>query len=193
MASEKNTNSFDLNKIIVYLILGVLGTGQGFFLFQTPEKIKEDTKIHTKIEFRQNVDSLRKVIANEEFVKGVFDAGAMKYKQLDEREAEKYLTKVFMIADKGLANDSVWTYVQLPFLKWLILNKEKLEFLFKYNMLIPLEDKDTKELHFNWIDGIYPISEQRTMDDNIIRHWRDREDDKHTIQMISKIKDKHGI
>ena len=89
----------------------------------------------------------------------------MKYKQIDEREAEKYLTKVFMIADKGLANDSVWTYVQLPFLKWLILNKEKLKFLFKYNMLIPIEDKDTKELHFNWIDGIYPVSEQKTIDD----------------------------
>lgn len=186
---QKQDNIKFWMQVVVLPLLGLLLASEGWQYYKAPEKIQQDSKVHSKSHFNENVDSLRRLIANEKFVEGVFSAGAMKYKQIEEAEAEKYLFDVFKLADKGLANDSVWTNHQLPFLIWMMEHKEQLEFLFQYKLLTPIQDSETKQLHFNWIDGLYPITEKRSSNGSVVRRWRDRSDDQHSIQMISSIKD----
>ena len=189
MTDQKKNDSLEWGKLILPLLVTLLIGSEGWQYWKAPSKIQEDTRVHSKTEFNDNVDSLRKIIANEEFVKGVFSEGASRYKDLQGKALDKYLTNVFLLADKGLKNDSMWSNVQLPFLMYLIENRTQIDFIINNNILVPYEDKTTLKLEFNWVEGHYPITE-RNVSGGVIRAWRDGSDDQHTIQMISSIKDR---
>jgi len=186
---EKKDNVKFWMQVVVLPILVMLIGSEGWQYYAAPGKIQSDTEKHSKVQFQVNYDSLRTVVANEAFVKGVFSGGVQKYKQLEGDEMDRYLFNVFKLADKGLKNDSIWSNEQLPFIKWLIANRTFLDHLFRYQHLVPMRDRETNNLEFNWIDGIYPITERRSSNGSIIRRWRDRSDDLHPIQSISNIQD----
>ena len=184
----RQENSLDLNKIVTYALLALLGGGQGWVLWQTPDKIKQDAVIHTDKRFEQKFDSLCRVLESKEFATGMLQEGAMEFKQMDSKEARVYLHKVFAIADEAIKNDSIWRNVQRPYVDYLYKNKERVQKIIDYTILAPLEDKDGK-LYFQWTDGLYPIKE-RQVNGGVIRYWRDRTDDQHSLQSISNIQDR---
>jgi hypothetical protein len=96
--------------------------------------------------------------------------------------------QVFHVADEAIKNDSVWRNRQRPFIEWLVQHEEDLQFVFDHKVLAPMVETSTDRLVFNWLDGLYPITEKQ-VNGGIIRSWRDKTDDKHTLISISKIKD----
>lgn len=184
----RQDNNLDLNKIVTYALLALLGGGQGWVLWQTPEKIKQDAVIHTDKRFEQRFDSLCRVLESKEYAKGMLESGAMDYKQMDNRQAREYLGKVFAIADEAIKNDSTWRYIQRPYVDYLYMNRHKIQEYLDRQYLVPFKSVDDK-LYFQWSDGVYPIKE-RNVNGGVIRFWRDSKDDQHSLQSISSIKDR---
>ena len=122
--------NLDVNKVVTYVLIMLLGGSEAWQYLDFQDKIHRDTKQNTQVEFINNVDSLRKVISNEEFAKGVFNEGVMAYKDFNSAEAERYMIDVLRVADEAMANDSFYTYVEKPMLIWLNDNKHHLEHLF---------------------------------------------------------------
>ena len=177
-------------KDAVYILafLGLGGTDVFQFL-DFESKIHRDTEKKTKSEFVENVDSLRQVIANEEFAKGVFNEGVMAYKNFNSIEAEKYMIDVLRVADEAIANDSFYTYVEKPTIIWVNEHREELQHYLDYKYLAPMQERSSKKLYFNWTDDLYQIKE-KNVSGGTIRFWRDSEDDQHSLVSISSIKDR---
>ena len=51
-----------------------------------------------------------------------------------------------------------------------------------------MEERETGRFYFNWINGVFPITE-KPINGGVLRQWRDDQDDSHHLQSISKIKD----
>lgn len=175
----------DLNKIITYLLIMLLGGSEAWQYFDFQDKIGRDSKKHTTEVFDSRVDSLITALNGKNYAQGMLEAGAMEFKDLPQEQARVYMTKVFKVADEAIKNDSSWRYEQRPFLHYLMEHKQELEHLFTYDYLVPMRNKETDNLYFNWLDGIYPIT-----DKDGVKSWRDRSDDKHYLQSISTIKDR---
>lgn len=181
-------DKIDLNKIITYALLALLGGGQTWFAMQTPEKIKSETIYHTDKRFEQRFDSLCKVLESKEFATGMLSEGAKEFKQMDSRQAREYLHKVFAIADEAIKNDSTWRYVQRPYVDYLYMNRHKIQSYLDREYLVPFKSIDEK-IYFQWVDGVYNVKE-RNVNGGTIRFWRDKFDDQHSLQSISSIKDR---
>lgn len=178
----KNMKVKDLLYVLAFFGLGGSEVWQ-YLDFES--KIHRDTEKKTKTEFVENVDSLRQMIANEEFAKGVFNEGVMAYKDFDSQQAQNYMKEVLRVADEAIENDSFYTHVEKPMLVWLSQNKSFLEHLFKYQYLAPVRNREDNLMYFNWIDGVYPVNER-----NGVVSWTDRSGDSKPLQSISNIADR---
>ena len=174
----------DLNKIVTYLLLVLLSGSEAWQYLDFQDKIGRDTKQHTTQIFDSRVDSLINVLNGKNFAQGIMEAGAMEFKNLPKEEARKYMMKVFNVADEAIKNDSVWRNVQRPFISYLETNREHLDNLFKYQILAPVKDRENDLIYFNWVDGVYPVSER-----NGVVSWQDRNGDNKPLQSISNVRD----
>lgn len=174
----------DLNKIITYVLILLLGGSETWQYFDFQDKIGRDTKKHSEVIYDSRVDSLIKVLNGKNFAQGMLEAGAMEFKDLPKKEAREYMTKVFKVADEAIANDSVWRNVQRPFIDYLEDNRGPLEHLIEYQYLTPIKSRRDGLIYFNWIDGVYPVNERKGL-----VSWTDRNGDSKPLQSISNIKD----
>lgn len=174
----------DLNKVVTYALIILLGGSETWQYFDFQDKIGRDTKKHSEIIYDNRVDSLINVLNGKNFAQGMLEAGAMEFKDLPKEEARKYMMKVFDVADEAIKYDSVWRNVQRPFINYLEANREPLEHLIEYQYLTPIKSRKDDLIYFNWIDGVYPVNER-----NGVVSWTDRAGDKKPLQSISNILD----
>lgn len=175
----------DVNKVVTYILILLLGGSETWQYFDFQDKIGRDTKKHSNEIYDTRLDSLVKALNGVNFSKGVIIEGAKMFKNLPQVEAEKYMTKVFQVADEAIANDSFYTYVEKPTIKFVHENREVFEHLVQYQYLTPVRDRNDDLIYFNWIDGVYPVNER-----NGVVSWTDRTGDSKPLQSISNIEDR---
>jgi hypothetical protein len=190
--SNKENTSLEWGKLILPILLPLLVGSEIWQYWSAPDKIKADTKSHVDQLLVQNLekklDSISYQLAKKEFAAKSLESAVSAIKGTNGVESNKYLMQVFHVADEAIKNDSVWRNRQRPFIEWLVQHEEDLQFVFDHKVLAPMVETSTDRLVFNWLDGLYPITEKQ-VNGGIIRSWRDKTDDKHTLISISKIKD----
>lgn len=192
MTPEKENTSLEWGKLILPILLPLLVGSEIWQYWKAPSKIKEETSVHVDDILIKNLskklDSISFELAKKEFAARSLEDAVSVIKGTNGSESNKYLMKVFDVADEAIKNDSVWRNVQRPFIEWLVQNEDNLQFVFDHKILAPMQERSTNRLVFNWLDGIYPITE-RKVNGGIIRSWRDKTDDRHSLVSISNIKD----
>lgn len=147
----------DLNKVVTYALIVLLGGSDIWQYIDFEDKIHRDTKVHSEVIYDSRVDSLIKALNGKNYAQGMLEAGAMEFKDLPQLEARKYMTKLFEVADEAIKHDSAWRFVIRPFVYELYGFRKDLYLWRDYKPLIPLQHKETKVDYFNSYRGLVPM------------------------------------